>query len=75
MEQLSNKIQDKRFLRYIWRMFKAGTLSDGELILSDEGVPQGSVCSPILANIYAHHALDDWVNRTVKNWGVKKLTA
>jgi len=56
-------------------MFKAGTLSDGELILSDEGVPQGSVCSPILANIYAHHALDDWVNRTVKNWGVKKLTA
>jgi len=67
MEQLSNKIQDKRFLRYIWRMFKAGILSDGELILSDEGVPQGSVCSPILANIYAHHALDDWVNRTVKN--------
>ena len=67
MEQLSNKIQDKRFLRYIRRMFKAGILSDGELIVSDEGVPQGSICSPILANIYAHYALDDWFNRTVKN--------
>jgi len=67
MEQLSNKIQDKRFLRYIQRMFKAGILSNGELTVSDEGVPQGSVCSPILANIYAHYALDDWFNRTVKN--------
>ena len=70
MEQLSGKIQDKRFLRYIRRMFKAGVLSDGELTVSDEGVPQGSICSPILANIYAHYAryaLDDWFNRVVKN--------
>ena len=67
MEQLSSKIQDKRFLRYIRRMFKAGILSNGELTVSDEGVPQGSVCSPILANIFAHYALDDWFNMTVKN--------
>eukprot|EP00828_Plagiopyla_frontata_P031562 TRINITY_DN41384_c0_g1_i1.p1 TRINITY_DN41384_c0_g1~~TRINITY_DN41384_c0_g1_i1.p1 ORF type:complete len:255 (-),score=-7.05 TRINITY_DN41384_c0_g1_i1:625-1389(-) len=67
MGQLSNKIQDKRFLRYIRRMFKAGVLNDGELTVSDEGVPQGSICSPILANIYAHYALDDWFNRVVKN--------
>lgn len=67
MEQLSNKIQDKRFLRYLRRMFKAGILSNGELTVSDEGVPQGSVCSPILANIFAHYALDDWFNMTVKN--------
>ena len=66
MEQLFNKIQDKRFLRYLRRMFKAGILSNGELTVSDEGVPQGSVCSPILANIFAHYALDDWINRTAK---------
>jgi group II intron reverse transcriptase/maturase len=66
MEQLSNKIQDKRFLRYIRRMFKTGVLSNGDVTVSDEGVPQGSICSPILANIYAHYALDDWFNRTVK---------
>jgi retron-type reverse transcriptase len=67
MVQLSNKIQDKRFLRYIRRMFKAGVLSNGDLTVTDEGVPQGSICSPILANIYAHYALDDWFNRIVKN--------
>ncbi len=66
MAQLSHKIQDKRFLRYIRRMFKAGVLSNGELTVTDEGVPQGSICSPTLANIYAHYALDDWFNRTVK---------
>jgi RNA-directed DNA polymerase len=32
-------------------MFKAGVRSNGELTLNDEGVPQGSICSPILANI------------------------
>ena len=67
MELLTRKIQDKRFLRYLRRMFKAGILSNGELTVSDEGVPQGSICSPILANIFAHYALDDWFNLTVKN--------
>ncbi len=66
MELLSNKIQDQRFLRYIRRMLKAGILSEGELKVSDEGVPQGSVCSPILANIYAHYALDEWFEKIVK---------
>lgn len=58
---LREKIKDDRFIRYIIRMFKAGVLSDGELTVSDQGVPQGSICSPILANIYAHTVLDEWV--------------
>ena len=40
MELLFNKIQDKRLLRYIRRMLKAGILSEGELRVNDEGVPQ-----------------------------------
>lgn len=68
MELLSGKIKDKRFLRYIRRMFKAGILSEGELTVSDEGVPQGSVCSPVLANIYAHYVLDEWFEGTVKRY-------
>ena len=48
---LETKIKDTRFMRYISRMFKAGVLSDGELTISEEGVPQGSICSPILSNI------------------------
>lgn len=65
-EILRKKIHDKTFMRYIIRMFKAGVLSDGELQMSDEGVPQGSVCSPVLANIFAHHVVDVWIEEMVK---------
>lgn len=65
-ELLQLKIKDTKFMRYISRMFKAGVLTNGELIVSDEGVPQGSCCSPILANVYAHYVLDEWLERTIK---------
>lgn len=67
MKIITEKVQDPRLLRYLRRMLKAGILSDGELTISDEGVPQGSVCSPILANIFAHHVLDEWFEATVKH--------
>lgn len=60
------KLKDERFIRYIIRMFKAGVLNKGELQLSDEGVPQGSCVSPILANILAHYVIDEWFEETVK---------
>jgi retron-type reverse transcriptase len=60
------KIKDKTFMRYIIRMFKAGILADGELTVSDEGVMQGSCCSPVLANIFAHYVIDEWFEGTVK---------
>jgi len=41
LDLLAEKIGDRRFLRYIARMFKAGVLADGELTVSEEGVPQG----------------------------------
>jgi RNA-directed DNA polymerase len=63
---LETKIKDSRFMRYISRMFKAGVLANGELTISDEGVPQGSICSPILANVFAHFAIDLWIRDMVK---------
>jgi len=57
---------DARFLRYLARMFKAGVLAEGELRVSDEGVLQGSPCSPVLANIFAHRVIDEWFEGTVK---------
>lgn len=60
------KIKDTKFMRYIIRMFKAGILSDGDLKISEEGVPQGSICSPIMANIYAHYVLDCWIEEMVQ---------
>ena len=43
---LGEKIQDERFMRYLHRMFKAGVLAEGELQVSEEGVPQGSIWTP-----------------------------
>lgn len=63
---MNQKIEDTKFMRYIKRQFKAGVLASGELTISDEGVPQGSICSPILSNIFAHEVIDSWIEETVK---------
>ena len=68
VELLRIKIKDDTFIRYIVRMLKAGVLCDGELRKSEEGSPQGNVASPILANIYAHYAIDVWFEDVVKEY-------
>lgn len=65
LRMLAAKIADPRCLRYLARMFEAGVLAESELQVSDEGVPQGSLCSPILANIFAHYVIDKWFEETV----------
>lgn len=66
LEVLKEKINDRRLIRYLTRMFKAGVLAEGDLIVSEEGVAQGSICSPILANVFAHYVIDDWFDTVVK---------
>jgi RNA-directed DNA polymerase len=63
---LREKVNDPKFLRYLQRMFKSGVLAAGGLTIGDEGVPQGSLCSPVLANIYAHYVIDCWLEEVVK---------
>ena len=63
---LKVKIRDTKFMRYINRMLRSGIVAEGELTVSDEGVPQGSCCSPIFSNIVAHHVIDEWLEDTVK---------
>ena len=65
---LEIKIKDETFIRYIVRMLRAGILTDGELTKSDFGTPQGSICSPVLANIFAHYAIDKWMETTVPKY-------
>jgi len=61
MEFLRARISDQAFLRLIRRMLRNSVLSeDGAIIDNTTGTPQGSPVSPILANIYLHHVLDEW---------------
>lgn len=50
-------------LLYIERWLKAPIEINGDLFQRDKGTPQGSVISPLLANLYLHHAFDDWMRR------------
>jgi hypothetical protein len=49
MKFLRHRVGDKRLLRMIERMLKAGILEDGLVQTSDEGTPQGSILSPLLS--------------------------
>ena len=67
MKMLELRIKDKPFLRLIMKWLKAGILDiDGKVINPQNGCPQGSTVSPILANIYLHYALDLWFEKIVK---------
>ena len=66
MKFMAHRIQDTRFLRYARRLMKTGVLKGEELTITEEGIAQGTCCSPILANIYAHYVIDDWFEKVVK---------
>jgi group II intron reverse transcriptase/maturase len=58
---LEQRIEDPRFIRLIWKLLKCGVLDEEIIQWSKKGVPQGSIVSPILANIY-YHELDRFVH-------------
>ena len=60
---LEHRIGDPRIIRLIQKWLKAGVLEDGVVTISDMGTGQGSVISPLLANIYLHYVFDLWANR------------
>jgi len=60
---LEHRIGDQRIIRLVRKWLKAGVLEDGELSVSDTGTPQGSVASPLFANVYLHYTFDLWAER------------
>jgi group II intron reverse transcriptase/maturase len=58
---LERRIADRRVLRLIRKWLKAGVSEEGEWTRSNVGTPQGAVISPLLANVFLHYVLDDWV--------------
>lgn len=57
---VEHRIADRRIVRLIQKWLKAGVMEDGRWFETEEGTPQGSVISPILANLYLHYVLDLW---------------
>ena len=57
---LQTRIGDPRFIRLIWKLLGCGVLDEERTIWSKTGVPQGTMVSPILANIY-YHELDNFI--------------
>ena len=49
---LRRRIQDEHFIGLIWKFLKAGYMEDWVYHNTYSGTPQGSIISPILANIY-----------------------
>ena len=60
---VEHRIGDPRIVRLIQKWLKAGVLEDGIVTTSDKGTGQGSVISPLLANIYLHYVFDLWADR------------
>jgi RNA-directed DNA polymerase len=60
---LGLRIGDRRIIHLIQKWLKVGVLEDGVVTASDMGTGQGSVISPLLANIYMFYAFDLWAER------------
>jgi group II intron reverse transcriptase/maturase len=60
---LEHRIGDPRVIRLIRKWLQAGVMDGLNLIATTKGTPQGSVISPLLANVYLHYSFDLWIHR------------
>ena len=67
---IKHRVADRRILRLIRKWLKVGFVEDGKRKPQEIGTPQGSVISPVLANIYLHYAQDLWAHQWRKRHAV-----
>ena len=60
---VEHRIGDPRMIRLIRKWLKAGVIEDGTWASTETGTPQGSVASPMLANVYLHYCFDLWAEQ------------
>lgn len=63
---VESRIKDPNVIRLVRRMLKSGIIKDFQYEETEEGSGQGSVCSPVIANIYMHYVFLWWFNDVVK---------
>jgi group II intron reverse transcriptase/maturase len=64
-EFLQLRVRDGVLLRLIGKWLHAGVMEEERIWYPESGSPQGGVISPLLANVYLHHVLDDWLHKEV----------
>jgi RNA-directed DNA polymerase len=69
MAVLERRVVDRSLLRLIGKWLAAGVVEeDGRRVREKRGTPQGGVISPLLANVFLHYVLDEFVH----DWRVTK---
>jgi retron-type reverse transcriptase len=69
---VEHHVADPRILRLIQKWLNAGVMEEGEWSDTKTGSPQGSVISPLLANIYLHYAFDLMGERVAQEMGTRR---
>lgn len=72
MDLIKERISDERFLRLLWKVFRAGYVEFNRSKLSIIGTPQGSIISPLLSNVYLNK-LDLFVKDMKSNFDRGKV--
>ncbi|KJV56610.1 reverse transcriptase domain-containing protein [Orientia tsutsugamushi] len=66
MEFLRKRISDKKFLRLVMKLIETPIIENGTIVTNKEGCRQGSIVSPILANVFLHYVIDSWFAKISK---------
>jgi retron-type reverse transcriptase len=63
MSAIEERVSDRRLLKLLRAMLRAGVMQDGAVHRDVAGTPQGGVVSPVLANVYLHRLDRQWTKR------------
>jgi RNA-directed DNA polymerase len=66
VEMIGRRVSDGSILRLIGKWINVGVIEEGRLLQTEDGVGQGQVISPFLANVYLNQVLDKWFEDEVR---------
>lgn len=73
MEIINQQIKDQQIIDLLWKFLRAGVVIDNQYQKTTIGIPQGSIISPILSNIYLH-CFDMYIDKLKKELDTEKTS-